>query len=251
MSGYLNLLPLMLARPDLINNNPLAAREPKTGETGRSAAEFAALLSLLMADSEENSSLSHLVGSALLRATAAVAAPPPIFFASAPYLPDQATSGQTGRSSGQTGDKDTARETAINDTQTKSPVAGASRLEDLFREAAAKYNLDPALLKAVARAESAFNPRAVSPAGAAGVMQLMPATARALGVENVFDPRQNIMAGARYLRQLLDRFAGNLELALAAYNAGPRAVEEHGGIPPYRETRQYISRVLRFRQLFA
>jgi len=97
--------------------------------------------------------------------------------------------------------------------------------------------------EAVAEAESGFNPRAVSPTGAAGLMQLMPSTARALGGTDGFDPWQNVLAGARYLRSLLDRF-GSLELALAAYNAGPGAVERWGGVPPYRETRSYVSKIL-------
>lgn len=113
----------------------------------------------------------------------------------------------------------------------------------LFLEAASRYGLDPGLLWAVARAESGLNPRAVSRAGAMGLMQLMPATARALGVTDPFDPAQNLDAGARYLRQQLERF-GDIRLALAAYNAGPGAVQQYGGVPPYRETRAYVERVL-------
>jgi soluble lytic murein transglycosylase-like protein len=108
---------------------------------------------------------------------------------------------------------------------------------------AEEASLDPALVAAVAAVESGFNPRAVSPAGAVGVMQLMPGTAAELGVSDPFDPAQNVRAGARYLRNLLDRF-GKLELALAAYNAGPGAVERYGGIPPYRETVEYVKKVL-------
>lgn len=113
----------------------------------------------------------------------------------------------------------------------------------LIRAAAEEASLDPALVAAVAAVESGFNPRAVSPAGAVGVMQLMPGTAAELGVSDPFDPAQNVRAGARYLRNLLDRF-GKLELALAAYNAGPGAVERYGGIPPYRETVEYVKKVL-------
>jgi hypothetical protein len=96
-----------------------------------------------------------------------------------------------------------------------------------------------------AAAESGFDPRAVSPKGALGLMQLMPGTARELGVSDPFDPAQSVRGGARYLRRLLDRFGGRLDLALAAYNAGPGAVEEHGGVPPYRETREYVRKVIR------
>lgn len=117
-------------------------------------------------------------------------------------------------------------------------------LENTIARASAECNLEPALIKAVAQAESGFNPLAVSRVGAQGVMQLMPATAQALGVDNPFDPHQSIMAGSRYLRQMLDRNNGNTALALASYNAGPNAVERYGGIPPYPETQRYVQNVL-------
>lgn len=112
-----------------------------------------------------------------------------------------------------------------------------------FQAAAARFGLSESLLNAVAFTESRFRTRAVSPAGARGVMQLMPGTARDLGVDPA-DPVQNVMGGARYLRYLLDRFGNNLELALAGYNAGPAAVQRHNGIPPYRETRSYVRQVI-------
>ena len=117
-------------------------------------------------------------------------------------------------------------------------------LDAIFREAAQQYNLPVDFLKAVARAESNFRPEAVSPAGAQGVMQLMPGTARHLGVTNSFDPRQNIFGGARYLRENLDRFDGDIRLTLAAYNAGWPTVKRHGGIPPFRETQNYVARIM-------
>ncbi len=116
---------------------------------------------------------------------------------------------------------------------------------DTVREAARATELDPALLHAVIAAESGHNPGAVSPRGARGLMQLMPATARRFGVDNPHDPAQNIHAGARYLRELRDLFRGDLRLALAAYNAGPGAVLKHGStVPPYEETRRYVPRVM-------
>ena len=116
------------------------------------------------------------------------------------------------------------------------------------QKAAAKYNLPPQLINAVIRAESNFKVRAVSSAGARGLMQLMPATAKELGVENSFDIEQNIDGGAKYLRKMLDRFGGNVRKALAAYNAGPGTVIKYNGRVPYPETRQYVNRVLRFSQ---
>jgi soluble lytic murein transglycosylase len=105
--------------------------------------------------------------------------------------------------------------------------------------------LPPALVKAVIAAESAFDPEAVSRKGAQGLMQLMPHTADALGVEDPLSPSENVRGGTRYLRQMLDRY-GDMRRALAAYNAGPRAVDRHRGVPPYRETRDYVNRVLEY-----
>ncbi len=114
-----------------------------------------------------------------------------------------------------------------------------------IRDAAGRYGLPEELVTAVIRVESGFNPRAVSRKGAQGLMQLMPATASQLGVRDVFDTAENIDGGVRHLRGLIERFENNLALALAAYNAGERAVVQHGGIPPYPETQQYVARILR------
>lgn len=116
-------------------------------------------------------------------------------------------------------------------------------MDSIFEEASARYGVSVKLLKAVAKAESNFNSKAVSKAGAIGVMQLMPATARSLGVTDPYDARQNIMGGAKYLKENLDRFGGNVTLALAAYNAGPNAVQKYGGVPPYKETQNYVKTV--------
>ena len=117
-------------------------------------------------------------------------------------------------------------------------------------QAAETYQVDAALIKAVIMAESGYNPRAVSHRGAQGLMQLMPNTARWLGVDDAFDPALNIDAGVRYLKRLIDRFKGNVELALAAYNAGSRYVRKYGGIPPFRATRIYVRKVMKLRESY-
>lgn len=122
---------------------------------------------------------------------------------------------------------------------------GSRTIDQIVVAAARKYALPPSLVRAVARAESALNPDAVSPKGAQGVMQLMPGTARELGVRDAFDPEENIEAGARLLRQLLEKYQGRVAEALAAYNAGEGAVAKYMGVPPYRETRGYIRRVVK------
>jgi soluble lytic murein transglycosylase-like protein len=114
----------------------------------------------------------------------------------------------------------------------------------LIKGAAQSNRLEPALVAAVILAESGGDPRAQSNRGARGLMQLMPATARQYGVSNVFDPEENIRGGSRYLRDLVERYQNDLQLVLAAYNAGPEAVDRHGGIPPFRETLEYVPRVL-------
>ena len=124
------------------------------------------------------------------------------------------------------------------------PGGDTSRYAAEIRDAAARYGVSERLVSAVIRVESAFSPRAVSSKGARGLMQLMPETASMLGVRNTFDPQENIDGGVRHLRGLIDRFANSLPLALAAYNAGERAVVTYQGIPPYQETRDYVARVL-------
>jgi len=126
------------------------------------------------------------------------------------------------------------------------------KIETSILKAAQKYDLPVNLIKSVIRAESNFQVKAVSHAGAQGLMQLMPATARELGVNNPFNIEENIDGGSRYLRKMLDSFGGDLKLALAAYNAGPEAVVKYGGkVPPYKETQQYVKRVLRFTRQMA
>ena len=125
------------------------------------------------------------------------------------------------------------------------------RFDTCIREAAQYYSLPSPLVKAVVAAESAFEAAAVSPAGAIGLMQLMPETARAMFVTNPLDPRDNIFGGARYLRILANRFNGDVRLAVAAYNAGPDAVEKSAGVPSYRETEAYVRRVMALYQHYA
>ncbi len=123
-------------------------------------------------------------------------------------------------------------------------VLGDATFEALVRREASAVGINPSLVAAVAQTESGRNSSATSATGAAGIMQLMPATARALGVADPYDPAANVRGGATYLRDLLERFNGNVRLAVAAYNAGPGAVERYGGVPPYVETQRYVTRVL-------
>ena len=126
----------------------------------------------------------------------------------------------------------------------RMPDGIGSRYSEEISEIAARHGVAADLVEAVIRTESAFNPRAVSNKGAQGLMQLMPRTASSLGVRNVFDPRENIEGGVRHLRYLLDKYPGSVPLALAAYNAGEKAVDYYGGIPPYAETQQYVQKIL-------
>jgi soluble lytic murein transglycosylase-like protein len=124
-------------------------------------------------------------------------------------------------------------------------VPDAVDLNQLVSEASGRYRLDPDLVNSVIKAESGFNVRAVSRKGAQGLMQLMPDTASKLGVPNAFDAQANVDGGTRYLRELLERYNFDLVKALAAYNAGPRRVEQYGGLPPYYETHAYVARIVK------
>ena len=126
-----------------------------------------------------------------------------------------------------------------------APTTSQNVVRQHIQQAAARYNVSSNLVDAVAWQESRYNPRARSTAGAIGVMQLMPGTARQLGVRNPHDVGQNVSGGTAYLREQLERFGNNVPLALAAYNAGPGAVKKYGGIPPYRETQNYVRQIMR------
>jgi soluble lytic murein transglycosylase-like protein len=121
---------------------------------------------------------------------------------------------------------------------------GDNTLERLIAHTASRHEIDPDFVASVVKAESGFNPAAVSPKGAGGLMQLMPQTAAILGVKDVFDAAANVEGGTKYLRQLLDQYDGDAVKALAAYNAGPRRVKQYGGVPPYRETQAFIARIV-------
>lgn len=125
-----------------------------------------------------------------------------------------------------------------------------SSYDEYIREAARLYHLPEALIRAVIKVESNFDPRAVSPANAQGLMQMLPATAERMMVTDIFDPRQNILGGSRYLRVLANTFNGNLQLTIAGYNAGEGAVARYGGIPPYEETQNYVVKVLEYYQRY-
>jgi soluble lytic murein transglycosylase-like protein len=118
-------------------------------------------------------------------------------------------------------------------------------LNEVINSISDRHHLDPDFINSVIHAESGFNPRAVSPKGAQGLMQLMPGTASKLGVSNAFDPRANVEGGTRYLSELLERYNFDVIKALAAYNAGPQRVQQYGGVPPYNETRAYVARIVR------
>ena len=124
-----------------------------------------------------------------------------------------------------------------------APATPPDRLDRIVREAAERHQVDPALVKAVISTESGWNPQAVSRKGAVGLMQLIPETAQRFGVGNPYDPAQNVEAGTTYLKTLLDRYDGDLNKSLAAYNAGEHAVDRSGGVPAFRETRQYVQKV--------
>lgn len=142
----------------------------------------------------------------------------------------------------------------IAKTEHNRPTVSGKKEEHLYHpiiiQTASRHQIDPALIKAIIMAESGYNSKAISKKGAKGLMQLMPGTAQALGVEDIFDPHQNISGGVRYFKQLVDKFNGDVKLALAAYNAGSKNVRRYNGIPPFKVTQYYIKKVFKYQQIF-
>lgn len=139
-------------------------------------------------------------------------------------------------------------------TEQRPPSVSGRKAEHLYHmfiiQTASHHQIDPALIKAIIMAESGYNPRAISKRGAKGLMQLMPGTAQALGVEDIFNPRQNITGGVQYFKQMVNRFNGDVKLALAAYNAGSRNVRNYNGVPPFKATHSYIKKVFKYYQIY-
>lgn len=175
--------------------------------------------------------------------TGAASQAPTSDFASALQAATAADSSSMAQSEG------TANIAATSEAATSSS-AGSSEYDPLIEQAAARYGLDPSVLHGLIQQESGFDPSAQSSAGASGLTQLMPGTATSLGVVNPLNPAESIEGGARYLSQLMGQFGGNTEDALAAYNAGPGAVRQYGGIPPYAETQSYVSKVLGYAEAY-
>jgi len=139
---------------------------------------------------------------------------------------------------------------SVTNTVIIEPAAGSAKFDDLINMISIKHGMDPALIKAVVHTESYFNPNATSRVGASGLMQLMPQTAELYGVFDLYSPMKNLDAGVRHLRYLLRRYKNRLSYALAAYNAGEKAVRFYNGIPPYRETRRYIRKVIQYQSYY-
>ncbi len=189
-----------------------------------------------------DSAQSRAAGSAV--AAGAYSDPAPTYTTATPAAGGYASAVLPGGGYTSTGPTAVAYPSAAPNPSGASAVGEGSAYAPLIDQAAARYGLDPAILHGLIQQESGFDPSAHSSAGALGLTQLMPSTAASLGVAEPLDPAQSIEGGARYLSQLLHQFAGNTADALAAYNAGPGAVQQYGGVPPYSETQQYVAKVL-------
>jgi len=143
-----------------------------------------------------------------------------------------------------------ALSTSVKPKLPASIIKAEHRFSPIIFQAASRHQVDASLIKAIIMAESRYNPQAISKMGAKGLMQLMPGTAKALGVEDAFNPEHNVNGGAKYLKQLLDQFEGDVKLALAAYNAGSKNVKDYKGVPPFKATRYYIKKVFEYYQYY-
>jgi soluble lytic murein transglycosylase-like protein len=188
----------------------------------------------------------------------AIAVPEPAWVALTPVGADLLDQGVCQDAAAEDGDNadhllqsaDEVRQPLSDEAPPEEPQKPVPPFHFLILQAAHAHDIEPALIRAVILAESNYNPRAISKRGARGLMQLMPRTAAALGVEDLFDPADNINGGVKYLRQLLDRFDNDMRLALAAYNAGSRHVRNYNGVPPFRATRLYIKKVFKYKGIF-
>jgi soluble lytic murein transglycosylase-like protein len=165
-------------------------------------------------------------------------------------VPGQSTSFAAALQAATTADAAPAAPIGTQSTADLGGTGSTSQYDPLIEQAAARYGIDPAVLHGLIQQESGFDPEAQSSAGAAGLTQLMPGTASSLGVANPLNPAESIEGGARYLSQMMSRFGGNTEDALAAYNAGPGAVQQYGGVPPYAETQSYVQKVLGYAEAY-
>jgi soluble lytic murein transglycosylase-like protein len=219
------------------------------GSSGVPAGELATMqrvqqLQALIESARQVSSPSFTDASATASPTATASSYTPSSYADFASALQAATSDDAAGATGAATVADTSSGIDYGAVQDTSTSGESSEYDALIEQAAARNGVNPAVLHGLIQQESGFNPDAVSSAGASGLTQLMPGTASTLGVANTLDPAESIEGGARYLGELTSQFAGNTEDALAAYNAGPGAVEQYGGIPPYAETQSYVASVL-------
>lgn len=219
---------------EVLNNN--AATSNITNYLG-------AIPSLVSATNNESTATTANTAMTLLNAISSSSAstymPPQLYT----VLSEQSTKAQQAAASASASTATTAEPTYAGSVVFTGKLEGANKYSAIIEKAAKQYNLDPKLIASIMKQESNFNNTVKSHAGAAGLMQLMPGTAKYVGVTNTLDPEQNIIGGAKYLRMMLDQFDGNLTTALAAYNAGPGNVKKYGGIPPFKETQNYVVKV--------
>ncbi len=221
----------------VLNQNALKAMaidamvaESTTGSVDPDAVNAAAIMKF------RNTLASHIV--------APIPDPDTVLHAPQPQRPATPVTSAPPSTNGTLSDAFDEIKEAIGGVFNSGALKCSEQLNNYFKEASTTYGVDEKLLKSIAYCESSFNPNNTSSSGAMGIMQLMPETAEYLGIRNAYDPRQNIMGGAKYFSTMLERYDGNIPLALAAYNAGPGNVDKYGGIPPFKETQNYVPKVL-------